>query len=55
MVEDAQALENVAEVGVQILEVSGLIFEMTGVVTVLWKRPGWMRPHLGQSSLETGP
>ena len=53
MVEDEQALENIAELSPQILEVSGLIFEMTGIVTVSWKHPGW--PHLGQSSLETGP
>lgn len=55
MVEDAQALENIAELGLQILEVSNLVFETTGIAAVSEKRPGWMGPYLAQSSLETGP
>lgn len=55
MVEDAWELESIAELGPQILEVSGLIFEMTGMVTVSWKHPGWVGPHLVQSSRERGP
>lgn len=52
MVEDAWELETIAKLG---LEVSGLVFEMTGVVTVSWKCLGLMGPHLSQSSPETGP
>lgn len=42
MVADAQMLENISELGLQVLDIFGLVFETTGIVTLLWKHLGCM-------------